>query len=55
MDFVTTSRRDDLISLLYLLVFLINGGNLLDVDLNNDIDRNQAFLEMKKLKLKSSI
>jgi serine/threonine protein kinase len=55
MEFVTTSRRDDLISLLYLLVFLINGGNLLDVDLSNDIDRNQAFLEMKKLKLKSSI
>lgn len=33
LEFMTTSRRDDLISLCYLLVFLINEGNIPDIDI----------------------
>ena len=31
MNFQSTGRRDDLISLVYLLVYLLNRGNLLDM------------------------
>lgn len=32
MEFYTTSRRDDLISLCYILIFMLNEGNLLGID-----------------------
>lgn len=32
LSFASTSRRDDLISLVYLLIFIINKGNLLDLN-----------------------
>ena len=31
MNYMSTGRRDDLISLVYLLVYLLNKGNLLDM------------------------
>lgn len=32
LNFTSTSRRDDLISLIYLLVYIINKGKLLDLN-----------------------
>ena len=51
MDFHCTSRRDDLIALLYLLTFLLNGGILLghsEYDLN--LTQVEFFELMKQTK-----
>ena len=43
LRFLTTSRRDDLISLCYMLVFLLNKGSLPDIDLNKRLSRKESF------------
>ena len=46
-----TSRKDDLVSLCYILVFLLNRGKLLDIDMSDTIGQRKAY----KLILKSKI
>lgn len=37
MEFKTTSRKDDLISVCYLLIYLIHKGNFLGIEPNEDL------------------
>lgn len=41
LKFYTTSRRDDMISLFYLLVFMIRGGSMPGFKIDNKVDKNQ--------------
>ena len=50
-----TSRRDDLISLCYLLIYLLNKGNLKGIDLSQNLSRNESFNLVKKAKMNHSI
>jgi serine/threonine protein kinase len=43
LNFQSTSRRDDLISLGYLLVFLFNRGNMPGINLYDELSRNESF------------
>lgn len=52
---MTTSRRDDLISLCYLLVFVINEGRLPNIDIYNQRDKNESFRKIRDAKLKHSL
>ena len=38
MEFKTTSRRDDLISMCYILVYLLHRGKLLDIDITSNLE-----------------
>jgi serine/threonine protein kinase len=38
LQFKTPSRRDDMISLCYLISYLLNSGELKDMDFNNEMD-----------------
>ena len=55
LDFQMTSRRDDLISLCYLLIYLLNNGNLKGIDLSQNLSRNESFNLVKKAKSKYSV
>lgn len=55
LQFMTTSRRDDLISLCYLLAFLINEGKLPNIDIYNQKDKNESFKKIRDAKLKHSL
>ena len=48
LKFHTTSRRDDLISVFYILVYLLKQGNMPGIELENDYDPNQVFNEIKE-------
>ena len=50
LQFKTPSRRDDLISLCYLLSYLLNFGEINNMDLNSDIDPTEAFKYVKTVK-----
>ena len=51
LNFQTSSRRDDLISLCYLLVSLLHNGTFLELDLNvNGMTGNQAITTYKQIK-----
>ena len=52
LKFHSTSRRDDLISLFYLLVYLMKGGNLPGTSLANSTDVNQEFQHIRDVKIK---
>ena len=54
LKFQMTSRRDDLISLCYLLIYIINNGNLMGIDLSQNLSRNDSFNLVKKAKTKYS-
>lgn len=43
LNFYMTSRRDDLISLLYLMVYLFGEGNLPGIELIEECDPNEMF------------
>ena len=43
MKFHSTSRRDDLISLFYFLVYLLKQGSLPGIDLNENTDVNEFY------------
>lgn len=50
MKFDVTSRRDDLISVCYILVYLLNDGNLLDIDVDNGYGKEECFKLANKAK-----
>ena len=43
LNFKSTSRRDDLISLLYILVYLLQQGNVPAFQMSNNVDLNYEF------------
>ena len=43
MDFQTTSRKDDLTSVCYVLVYLFHESNLLNIDINSDNDTKTCY------------
>lgn len=55
LRFNVTSRRDDLISLCYLLVYILNNGELPGIDLSLDLDKKQSFQQAKRAKIDYSI
>ena len=50
LNFLETSRRDDLISLCYLLIYLLNRGNLKGIDLAANLSKNESFRQAKLAK-----
>lgn len=50
LKFHSTSRRDDLISLFYLLVFMVRGGSMPGFEIDNRVDKNQQFRTIKAVK-----
>ena len=50
MNFKTLSRRDDLISLTYLMIFMKNGHLDFLECLNNEVDQFQIFKEISTAK-----
>lgn len=55
LNFQMTSRRDDLISLSYVLIYLLNNGNLQGIDLSSNMSRNESFIQAKNAKENISI
>lgn len=55
LNFQMTSRRDDLISLCYLLIYLLNKGNLKGIDLSQNLSKNESFNLVKKAKMNNSV
>ena len=51
LQFYSTGRRDDLISLVYLLIFLCNRGSLPKLDMYGDKDHYDMFKETRDVKL----
>ena len=49
-NFMRTSRRDDLISLLYLMVFMLNDGTLFDHSMENSNTLPELFEGVKSAK-----
>ena len=50
LDFKTTSRRDDLLSLCYFLLYLFNQGTLPGININSKLNATDTFLEARKAK-----
>ena len=46
-----TSRRDDLLSLSYFLIYLLNMGSLPGIDMHSKLDRNESFKKARKAKI----
>jgi len=55
LEFFSTSRRDDLISLYYLLIYLFNDGNLPGINIYEELDRNESFKRIRDTKLKHTV
>lgn len=55
LQFMTTSRRDDLISLCYLLVFCINQGKLPNIEVYEAGEKNDDFKKIREAKLKHNL
>ena len=49
-EFQKTSRKDDLVSACYILVYLLNGGKLLGMDTDYDVDPQECFMISKQAK-----
>jgi serine/threonine protein kinase len=43
LNFMTTSRRDDLISLCYMIIYMLNKGQLSGIDLESNLANTEAF------------
>ena len=50
LDFKVTSRRDDLLSLCYFLIYLFNAGKLPGINMNSKLDRNESFKQARSAK-----
>jgi len=44
LDFKMTSRRDDLVSLCYFFIFLLNNGKLPGINMLSPYNRNESFI-----------
>ena len=55
LNFKITSRRDDVISLCYLLIYMLNRANLPGIDLTRSYDRNQSFKQARSAKMNYSL
>ena len=51
LQFYSTSRRDDLIALCYLLIYLVRQGELPKLDIYAKVDRNESFKTIRDIKL----
>lgn len=51
LQFYSTSRRDDLIALCYLLIYLVRQGELPKLDIYAKVDRNESFKTIRDTKL----
>ena len=54
MSFHTTGRRDDIISVFYILVFLLNEGSIPGVSPTLEMSSNEQFLHIRDAKMKQS-
>lgn len=52
LKFHSTSRRDDLISLFYLIVFMFKRGQMPGFDIHDDEDKNKQFKTIRDVKFK---
>ena len=50
LNFQSTSRRDDIISILYLLVYLLHKGNMPGITIAEDDDPEKVFERVKKVR-----
>lgn len=50
LNFKVTSRRDDLISLSYMLIYMLNKGELTGIDLESNLSNTEAFKLARKAK-----
>lgn len=50
LNFQSTSCRDDIISLGYLLVFLLNRGSMPGINLFDELSRNESFKLIRQVK-----
>ena len=50
LNFLKTSRRDDLISLLYMTIYMLNEGKLTGIDLDTQMVNTEAFKLARKAK-----
>jgi len=50
LNFLKTSRRDDLISLLYMTIYMLNQGKLTGIDLDTHMVNTEAFKLARKAK-----
>lgn len=55
LNFLKTSRRDDLISLLYMLVYMLNNGQLTGIDLDTQMINTEAFKLAKRAKMNHTL
>lgn len=56
MNFMATSRRDDLISLFYLFIYLLNKNEFLGLNMtDHKHDMAKKFEELKKMKTNTSL
>lgn len=51
LNFNATSRKDDIISMSYLLIYMLNRGNLPGIDLNKKLDQAQSFKQARFAKM----
>lgn len=55
LKFKKTSRRDDMISLCYMLVYLMNNGQMEGIDLEQQMSNSDAFKLIQQVKKKHSL
>ena len=55
LNFFSTSRRDDMVALCYLLVYVTNNGKLPGIDMEANLDKIESFHASKEAKSKHTI
>ena len=55
LNFLSTSRRDDMIAMCYLVIYMLNEAYLPGVSNTNEYDQNQRFVEVRNAKNMYSI
>lgn len=55
LKFYTTSRRDDLISLFYLLVFMFKGGEMPGFDIHDKKNKSKQFNTIRNVKMSQKL
>ena len=55
LNFLSTSRRDDMIAMCYLVIYMLNEAYLPGVSNTKEYDQNQRFVEVRNAKNMHSI